>query len=180
MKQLLTAFAVLIAFTASSQVTKITLQASGLTCSMCSNSITKALKTLPFTQTVRADIQNSSFDITPVPGSKVDFDAIKEKVEGAGFFVSKMKAVVNMQGIKAVKDEHAEAAGMTFHFLNANDRALSANQSIVIMDKGYVTSKVFKKNESLTTMACYKTGVAESCCSKSGLKAGTRIYHVTI
>ena len=45
------------------QVTRATLVASGLTCSMCSNSINKSLKTVEYIEKVTANISKSSFDI---------------------------------------------------------------------------------------------------------------------
>lgn len=180
MKKILLALAVFISVTASAQVTKVTLQASGLTCSMCSNSINKALKTLPYAESVYSNIKTSSFDINIKPGAKVNFDEIKEKVEEAGFFVANMKAVVQFSNTAIAEDQHIEVDGLTLHFLNVKDQTLNGAKSIQIVDKGYVSAKAFKKNEIYTKMDCYKTGVAGSCCSKGGLKTGTRIYHVTI
>lgn len=76
------------------QVTKVYLQASGLTCSMCSNSINKALKTLDFIDKVDADIKNYTFEISFKANSIVDFDKIKKKVEDAGFSVSDFVAIL--------------------------------------------------------------------------------------
>jgi len=70
------------------QVKGVTIQASGLTCSMCSNAIFKALKTVDFVDQVDANIKTSSFEITVKPGTTIDFDKLKGKVEDAGFFVA--------------------------------------------------------------------------------------------
>jgi copper chaperone CopZ len=180
MKKLFLALAIFASVTMSAQVSKVTLQASGLTCSMCSNSITKALKTLPYAESVFANIQSSSFDINIKPGSNVSFDEIKKKVEDAGFFVANMKATMNFDNQPIVNNEHINVSGLTLHFLNVKDQTLKGNKSVQILDKGYVSAKAFKKNEIYTKMDCYKTGVAGSCCSKGGLTTGTRIYHVTI
>ncbi len=180
MKNIFFAVAMLVAFTTNAQVTKVTLQASGLTCSMCSNSINKALKTLSFAQGVSSDIKTSSFEIKIKPGSKVSFDEIKNKVEGAGFFVANMKASVNFANDKVADNEHVVIDGLTLHFLNTKTQTLNGEKSVQILDKGFVSAKTFKKNEVYTKMDCYKTGVAGSCCTKTGLAANTRIYHVTI
>ncbi len=180
MKTLLSAFIIFLSLSASAQVSKVTLQASGLTCSMCNNAISKALKTLPFAQSISSDIGNASFDISVKPGSKVSFDDIKKKVEGAGFSVASMKAVVHFDDQKIVNDGHINAGGMTFHFLNVKDQLLNGDKTIQILDKGFVSAKAFAKNAVYTKMECYKTGVAGSCCAKEGLVTGTRIYHVTI
>ena len=48
MKQLFVIIAVLFAVSAQAQVSKVSLQASGLTCSMCSNSINKSIQSLDY------------------------------------------------------------------------------------------------------------------------------------
>jgi len=166
--------------TSNAQITKATLQASGLTCSMCSNAINQSLKSLDFIEKVQANIKNSSFDITFKPGSKVDIDQLKENVEDAGFFVASLTANVLFNNESVANDSHVDVDGTVFHFLNISNQTMNGEKTIKILDKGYVTAKVFKQNSKYTTMECYKTGKASACCSKGGLTEGTRIYHVTM
>ncbi|CAN5888881.1 hypothetical protein BH11BAC4_BH11BAC4_03050 [soil metagenome] len=176
-------FSILFLFVAmhtQAQVKKVTLQASGLTCSMCSNAINKALKTIDYVDKVMANIQTSSFDITFKPGAKVNFDDLKMKVEGAGFTVANLAAVVDFQNAAVANDDHINIGGMVFHFLNVKDQVLSGTKTVRVLDKGFVSAKDYKKNSRYTSMECYKTGTAGNCCVKAGLTAGTRIYHVTI
>lgn len=180
MKTFILVVALFIGLGTQAQVTKVTLQASGLTCSMCSNAINKSLKSLDNVEKVMANIKTSSFDITFKPGSEVNFDQLKKKVEDAGFFVANLSATVNFNNLKVEKDEHYNVAGMNIHFLNANGQTLQGEQQLQVVDKGYVNAKAFKKNQLYTKMECYKTGVAGTCCSKTGVAAGSRIYHVTI
>jgi len=180
MKQLFIIIAVLFAASTQAQVTRVSLQASGLTCSMCSNSINKSLKSLDYVEKVMANIKTSTFDITFKPGTAVNFDQLKKKVEDAGFFVANLTATVNFINLIVKQDEHYNIAGMNLHFLNAKGQVLNGEQAIQVVDKGYVSAKAFKKNQLYTEMECYKTGVAGSCCSKSGLGTGARIFHVTI
>jgi copper chaperone CopZ len=180
MKHLIFITALLITINAKAQITKATLQASGLTCSMCSNAINKSLQSIDFVEKVEANIKNSSFDITFKPGSKVELDQLKEKVEDAGFFVASLTASVHFNNQVLANDSHIEIDGTTFHFLNIKDQTVDGDKTIKVLDKGYVTAKVFKQNSKYTTMECYKTGKASACCVKDGLKEGARIYHVTI
>lgn len=180
MKKILFIAAVMFSLAASAQVTEVSLQASGLTCSMCSNAINKSLKTIGFVEKVDANIKTSTFQVTFKPGSKVDFDQLKKKVEDAGFFVAKLEANIRFDNNVIEADEHLSRNGITFHFLNAKGQTLNGIKTVRIMDKGFVPAKEYKKNSRLTTMECYKTGVAESCCAKDGLASGTRILHVTI
>jgi copper chaperone CopZ len=83
MKKIFLLFAVAFSVSINAQVTQVSLQASGLMCSMCSNSINKALTMLDFVLKVDADIKTYTFEIFFKPNSHVDFDLIKRKVENS-------------------------------------------------------------------------------------------------
>lgn len=166
-------------FCATAQVSKVSIQASGLTCSMCSNAINKALKSIDYVDNVIANIKNSSFDIRFKPNAKVDFDLLKKKVEDAGFFVAKMDVSILLNDVEVANDTHVEIDKTMFHFMNVSQQKLSGEKTIQIIDKGYLTDKVYKKNNKYTNMDCYKTGYMGACCKKLK-QSGTRIYHVTI
>jgi copper chaperone CopZ len=163
---------VLISLTASvqAQVKAVTIQASGLTCSMCSNAIFKALKSVDFVEKVDANIKTSSFEVTVKPGADVDFDKLKNKVEDAGFFVAGFIVKYNFDDLAISNDKHVQVGKYTFHFLGVKDGKLSGEKKIRFLDKGFVSAKEYKKNGSLTKMACYKTGMENN----------NRIFHVTI
>ncbi len=170
MKNIFLIFVMLFAVTVNAQVTKVSIQASGLTCSMCSNAINKALQSLAAVEKVTANIKNSSFDVTFKKDAAVDFDKLKKKVEDAGFFVARFTAAVQFDNVAVKNDEHTAVAGNTFHFLNVKTQTLNGEYTIRLLDKGFVPAKEYKKNTNLTKMACYKTGDEN----------GTRIFHVTI
>jgi copper chaperone CopZ len=170
MKNLITAILLLFSGVASAQVKGVTIQASGLTCSMCSNSIFKALKTLDFVEKVDANIKTSSFEIAFKPNAAVDFDKLKAKVEDAGFFVANFTVTYNFDNLAISNDKHINVGNNVFHFLNVKDEVLSGDKKLRLLDKGFVSAKEYKKNSNLTKMACYKTGEANQ----------KRIFHVTI
>lgn len=170
MNKILLIIAILFSFTVNAQVKEVTIQASGLTCSMCSNSIFKALKTLDFVDNVDANIKNSSFSITFETGARIDFDKLKAKVEAAGFFVANFTVLIYVENLAISNDTHVNVGNEIFHFLNVKDKVLSGDQTIRILDKGFVSAKEFKKNSGLTKMSCYR----------SGEENGKRIFHVTI
>jgi copper chaperone CopZ len=180
MKKLLVLCCLVLSISTQAQVTKVFLQASGLTCSMCSRAIYKALTTLDFVDSVEANIKNSTFDVKIKPGSHADFDKLKLMVEDAGFSVTSFAAVVQFDNIKAQTDAHVTVDGRSLHFLNVKEQQLNGSKTIRLLDKGFVSSKEFKKNKAFTKMKCYETGVAGDCCTKGGLPQGSRIYHVTI
>jgi copper chaperone CopZ len=179
MKKLLVIIASLIAFNANAGFKEATLQASGLTCAMCSNAINKALQKLPFVQSVKSNIKESSFVIQFKP-SGVDFDAIRKAVEGAGFSVANLKVKADFEGIQVANDAHVTMNGRNLHFLDVKSQKLQGEQTFQLVDKNFVTDKVYKKYSAATKMECVKTGVMANCCAKDNKLGDNRIYHVTI
>lgn len=175
-------FLLMLGFTlqASAQIKEVTIQASGLTCSMCSKSIYKSLTAVAFVQEVKSDIKNSAFVISFKDSMQVDLDVLQKAVTNAGFSVASCKAVVSFTNQPIKNDAHIEQGGKTWHFLNVQSQTLNGTKTVVLVDKNFVTTKEFKKYSKFTTMKCYETGVMESCCTKLNSNAGKRIYHVTI
>lgn len=171
MKNIIIVFGcMLAALSGAAQFTKATLQASGLTCSMCNNAISKALKELPFIATVKADIKTASFDISFKPSTDADIDAIRKAVEDAGFFVAKLKVTGVFDHVAVKNDEHVVIDGKTYHFLEVSDQVLNGEQTLTLLDKNFLTAREFKKLSHATKMACLQTGKDQN----------SRIYHVTI
>ena len=72
------------------KIKKVTLVASGLTCSMCSKAIFKALSKLDFVEEVKVDIEKSMYILAFKTGKKVEIDQIKSAVTDAGFGVQSL------------------------------------------------------------------------------------------
>ena len=162
----------------NAQFTKATLQATGLTCAMCSNAINKALQGKSFIQSVKSDIKNSSFDIVFKENADFDIDELRKAVEDAGFAIGKLKLTGNFNAVKIGNDKHVLIGDRHYHFLNVGDQTLNGEQTITVIDKDFLTAKLFKKISESTKMKCLQSGKAGACCP--GVAAGTRIYHVTI
>src|SRR5215210_5597656 len=125
MKRIFLIAAITFSITANAQVTKVNLQASGLTCSMCSNAINKSLKTLDFVDKIDANIKTSTFEITFKPNSKVDFDMLKNKVEKAGFSVAGFTATMQFNNVKVKMDETVTVGDKTLQFVNIKEQTLN-------------------------------------------------------
>lgn len=173
---LLTAQALL----AEAQFSKGTLQATGLTCAMCSNAINKALQKLSFVESVKADIKNSSFSIVFRSGSTVKLDAIKDAVEGAGFFVGGLQVTGLFSNLNANADGLIRIGNDWFYVLNGNNRVMNGEVTFNVQDRSFLTAKSFKKISTTVKAPSLASGKAESDLTKSGVKKGERIYHVTI
>ena len=165
---------------AKAQINKVSLQASGLTCSMCSKAVKNALEGVSFVDKVQVDIKNQQYNLSFKNGSAVDFDALNKAVQDAGFSVASMKASALVHGLKIEKDEHVNIGGETFHFLNAAGQTLDGAINFSVVDKGFVSAKEAKKYAALTKMPCVQTGRMEKCCASPQASANSRIYHVII
>ncbi|MEO8174016.1 MAG: heavy-metal-associated domain-containing protein [Sediminibacterium sp.] len=170
MKKILTIVIVLFALHSQAQIKNATLQASGLTCAMCSKAVYKALSEVAFVEKVNADIENSSYDITFKSGSKVDFDALSKAVVNAGFSVAKLKVTTTFNDVKVQNDAHVTLSNQSFHFLNVTPQTLSGTKTVTLVDKNFVSAKDYKKYSKLTSLQCYESGTMN----------GQRMYHVTM
>jgi len=162
------------------QFSKAELQATGLTCAMCSNAINQALKELPFVEKVKADIKNSSFSIVFRQQATINLDAIKEAVEGAGFFIGGLQVTGSFSNLNTGPDGVTRIGNSWFYFLKEPNRVLNGEVTINLQDKSFLTAKSFKKISSTVRIPSLATGKAETDLSKAGVKKGERIYHVTI
>lgn len=171
--------ALLLSSGAGAQVSRVSLQASGLTCSMCSKAVKNALEKVPFVAAVDVDLKNQEYNLTFKKDQAVDFDALAAAVEDAGFSVAALRVTAELpQAETLAKDRHLLVAGHTVHFLNASGQTLAGPVTFNIVDRHFVSAKDFKKWSALSKMACVKTGKMEACCVKDGKEA--RVYHAII
>lgn len=162
------------------QIAKASLQASGLTCAMCSKSIFDNLQSIPFVESIDTDLNASVFLISFKKDSDVDIDILNKKVEDAGFSVSTLKITAGFTNIAVKDDSHIMIAGKVFHFVNVGSRLLNEQVEMTVVDQHFLSNKEYKRFTTLTPMNCIKTGKAENCCSSNTMNKSTRIYHVTI
>lgn len=176
-KTILSVLFLCISTLASANFVGAKVKVTGVTCSMCSNSVHKALSSLNFIDKIDVDLENAIFTLTFKQGEKVVIDDIKNKIEGAGFSVGDLSADFKFTNTSVTKDYHYEFEGNTYHFVNVSDKTLDNVVSLKFVDKGLTSPKESKKYANLTSMKCIKTGKPDKCCPAS---ANKRIYHVTI
>ena len=165
---------------ANAQFSKVSLQASGLTCSMCSKAVKSALEEVAFVEKVMVDIKNQQYNMTFKQGAAVSFDALSKAVEEAGFSVASLKVTANVNNITLAKDKHLQIGDHYFHFLNASGKQLNGATTFSIVDKSFVPAKEFKKWSNSSKLACVQTGKASTCCTKENFAEEARVYHVVI
>ena len=170
----------LLSFTGFSQFSKATLQASGLTCAMCSKAVKVALEKVSFVSEIKVNIKKQEYSIAFKENSNTDFDELKKAVEDAGFSVASLKVTGSFADVNVEKDKHLQLDGKNFHFINSNARVLNGEQTLTIVDKDFLSAKEYKKFSATTKMECIKTGKAGDCCVKDGIHSEERVYHVII
>ena len=160
MKSLFVILLVIFSLSGFSQISKVSIQASGLTCSMCSNAINKALKSLDFVEKVDANIKNSTFELTFKSGRYIDFNLLKKKVEDAGYSVANFAATVQFNNVQVKGGQPVSVGDYAFEIINAGDKVLNGLKELRFIDKGFLSGKEYKKNSSamvVTTKGVYHT-----------------------
>ena len=150
---------------------------TGVTCSMCSNSVNKALSSLTFVESVEVDLVNAVFNLRFRTGHAVSADQIGQKVEGAGFSVGLLVMEARFENLEVKKDLHYEFEGNTYHFVDVPKQLLNGKVALRFVDKGLSPAREHKKYCAKTSYQCIRTGKMESCCEDS---VKGRIYHVTL
>ncbi len=129
------------------QIKTGTLQASGLTCSMCNLSILKSLETLSFIDSIVPNIETASYDLTFKINAPVRFEEIKRAVEKAGFSVAKLSFVVDMSGVKIIEDRYFTLDGVDYYIVSKSNLEIASTEiSFYVTNKGYLSEKEYKKN----------------------------------
>jgi copper chaperone CopZ len=148
---------------AKAQFTKAELQVSGLTCALCAKATEKSLRTLPFIGDIKPDLVRNVFVITFKNGQPVNFDQMSKKVQDAGFFVNDLKVTFNFANVK-LAGNHFSYGTDTYQLVNGDDKPLSGQVALTVVDKGFASKAVMKKYP-----------VVADASSKGG-----RVYHVAI
>jgi copper chaperone CopZ len=165
----------------TAQITKIELQANGLTCSMCNKAIYKSLQTISYVSKIETDINKNLFTVYMNDSAKINIDDFKKKVEGAGYSIARLYLYQNLEQIDIKNDAHIQVSDTYYHFLNVKEQRLNGLVKMQVLDKGFTTAKENKQNNRYTKLECYQTGYMENCCSGKPVAAvKTRIYHVTL
>jgi copper chaperone CopZ len=145
MKKIFLIVACICVISASAQVQKVNLQASGLTCAMCSKAIYKAVSAISFVDTVFVNIEVSTYDIRFNKEATPQFDQIAKAVVDAGFSVANLTVMVNFD--KQVLDKNGlfTLDGIQYKLMGAPPATLQGSKKLQLIGKQYMLPKDFKK-----------------------------------
>ncbi len=135
----------LIATDSGAQIQSVSLQASGLTCSMCSRAIYKSLKKVTEVSEVDEDIAHSTYRIRFRNTDAEMLSLLKKAVTDAGFSVARMEVGVNFDNVTVANDSTVEFSDMSFRFTGISPQTLKGKQALLILDKDYLLDKERKK-----------------------------------
>jgi copper chaperone CopZ len=144
-KILISSIILFAAVIANGQITKATLTATGLTCSMCSKATYKQLTSLPEVEKVEADLNKAAFLLYFKSGSAVNPGDLKKKVEDAGFSVGELVVVFNFNNQAAENNSSFTQDNITYIFMDTKPGVLAGEVTMQILDKGFVVEKKYKK-----------------------------------
>lgn len=133
------------AISASAQVQKVNLQASGLTCAMCSKAIYKAVSAISFVDTVLVNIEASTYDIRFNSDATPQFDQIAKAVVDAGFSVANLTVVVNFNKQNVDKNGLLTLDGIQYKIIGTPPTTLQGSKKLQLIGKQYMLPKDFKK-----------------------------------
>jgi copper chaperone CopZ len=153
------------------------IKVTGVTCSMCSNAVNKALSSLEFVEKVEVDLEEAVFNVTFKENQKVIIDQIRQKVEGAGFSIGDLVADFNFSQVQIKDDFRFEFGASSYHFVEVKEQRLEGVVALRFVDKGLTAPSNSKKYSAKAKHPCIKTGRPEDCGEGN---SSLRIYHVTI
>jgi len=130
---------------AVAQLSKVEIVATGLTCSMCSNAINKQLKTLTDVEKVDIDLNTNTFIVFLKKNNQITPKILKEKVENAGFFVGEMLLYISFDKQRVSMNAKLSTNNMAFIFIDDSAKTINGETKLKVFDKGYLTTKAFKK-----------------------------------
>ncbi|MEK0414400.1 MAG: hypothetical protein RL070_1888 [Bacteroidota bacterium] len=145
MKKVFLFIAFIWAIGASAQVQKVNLQASGLTCAMCSKAIYKAVSAISFVDTVLVNIEASTYDIRFKSEATPQFDQIAKAVVDAGFSVANLTVLVNFNKQNVDKNGLLTQDGIQYKIMGTPPTTLQGSKKLQLIGKQYMLPKDFKK-----------------------------------
>lgn len=167
MKNIFLLICIFIAGTSFGQIRSVTIQASGLTCSMCSRAIYKSLQKVPDVTHVQEDIEHSSYQVIFGDPAKISLERLKKAVQDAGFSVAWMKIKVSFDRVEVASDSSLKMNAFVFLFVKTNPQTLNGEKNLLVLDKDYLSEKDRKKYSS-------------SYGTKAVTDPADKTYHVTL
>lgn len=145
---------------------------------MCSKSVHSALSGISFIDSIKVDLESTSFHVQFKKGEKVELIKIKDKIEGAGFSVGELVVNYIFAEQKITNGGFFEFEQSVYHFVDVKEQVLNGEVSLKIVDKGFMSKKDFSKQKKSSSYKCIGD-VSSNKCYKTEQK-GIKVYHLTL
>ncbi len=133
--------------TASAQIKSATLQASGLTCSMCNLSIKKSLEKLPFIEQINPNVETATYEIAFKENGAIVLEDLQKAVKKAGFSVAKLSFTSSFNNVSITNKNIFELNGISYFIINPKNSVLNGSIAFQIIGKDFTGEKDFKKHK---------------------------------
>jgi copper chaperone CopZ len=133
------------------QLQSATLQATGLTCSMCSKATFKKLQAIEGVQKITPDLDNTSFVLQFSPNNTTPIASIQKQVEAAGFSVGKLVLNYKIPATTIANNTAVAFKGGQLIFIETAATKKEGVVQLQVVNKGFITDKEFKKLQALAT-----------------------------
>lgn len=131
------------------QLQSATLQATGLTCSMCSKATFKKLQAIEGVQKITTDLDNTSFILQFSPNNSTPIGSIQKQVQAAGFSVGKLVLHYKLSATHIANNTTVPFKGGEFVFMETAPGKKDGVVQLQVVNKGFITDKEFKKLQIL-------------------------------
>lgn len=136
------AFVLLSSLSLRAQFSEAKLQATGLTCALCSKAIHQSLTQLPFVGSVEPELKTSTFDIRFKPGFDVSTGGLRAAVEEAGFFIGSLVLTPFPSVLDSLQASRSLVrSGRTFELVEV----LVERSRLKVLDKNFLVDKEYRR-----------------------------------
>ena len=117
----------------------------GLTCSMCSKSVEKAIRKLDFVANVKMDLNANLALISFVDGEEVSFHQIAKKIRSSGFSVREMVVEAAVGQVSVREGATAQVQQSVFCLVDVLEKRAKGNIEFKIIGEHFMPRKDWKK-----------------------------------
>ena len=139
----------LTAFFSSAQFRAATMRIDGLTCSMCSNSVDKAIKKLDFVENVQMNLNSNIAEVVFREGIKVDIKRLAQAVKDAGYSVGYLNAAFYFDSLTISEGFSFLHDNDHYRFVSSDEKTLTGLVTLKFLGKIYQEKKEYLQSVTL-------------------------------
>jgi copper chaperone CopZ len=147
---------------AKAQFKSATMQIDGLTCSLCSYGVERAIKKLKFVEQVKVDLNTNIAEVQFKPSDNVSIKSLSKSVFDAGFSVRTLTATVDLSKVSFQKD-HFLFGNDLFFILNEEEGKDSGRnvgiQQVTFVEKRFTDDSFYKKYKKVIEAKAEPLGI---------------------